>query len=44
MRENNIQSANIKVMNPRKMKLEPKGKPEGNIAGKYKRNGRSQMK
>lgn len=31
-------------MNPGKMKLEAKGKPEGNIARNYNRDGRSQLK
>lgn len=31
-------------MNAGKMKLEAKGKPEGNIARNYKRDGRSQLK
>lgn len=39
MWENNIQSSSINIMNPGKMKLEANGKPEGNIARNYKRDG-----
>lgn len=44
MQENNIQSASMEITNPGKMKLEAKGKPEGNLTKNYKRDGRLQLK